>query len=77
MGALEAFRRRRGWTQLQLAKAVGLRSKGYISAIESGREPCSYRLAQLLETLSDGELKATDLRPAGTPPAGATPVPGP
>ncbi len=63
MGALESFRKGRGWTQEKLANELGLRSKGYISAIESGKSPCSLRLALKLETLSDGELKAGDLRP--------------
>lgn len=63
MSAVEEFRKRRGWTQQQLANALGLRSKGYISAIESGSAPCSHRLAQKLEKLSEGELRAADLRP--------------
>lgn len=63
MGAVEQFRKARGWTQEQLANALGLRSKGYISAIESGASPCSRAIALKLQALSAGELRATDLRP--------------
>jgi transcriptional regulator with XRE-family HTH domain len=77
MGPLESFRKSRGLTQQQLAEAVGLRSKGYISAIESGREACSLRLALKLERLSDGELKAGDLCEAATGPLPTISAPGP
>jgi transcriptional regulator with XRE-family HTH domain len=61
MGPLESFRRRRGWTQEQLAKELGYRSKGYISALENGREVFSLKLALKIERLSEGEVRAADL----------------
>lgn len=61
MGPLETFRKRRGWTQEQLGKRLGVNSKGYISAIETGAARCSFRIAMALEELSAGELRGPDM----------------
>lgn len=58
---LEAFRKQRGLSQAQLAESVGLRSKAYISRLESGVQPCSIRLALQLEELSEGVVPAETL----------------
>lgn len=60
---LESFRKGRGLSQVELAKALGLRSKSYISDIERGRQQCSVRLALKIQTFSDGEVLAHTLRP--------------
>lgn len=66
---LEAFRKSRGLTQAELAQALGLRSKGTISMVESGLRPASADLAIKIERYSGGLLKAVDLRPALGAPA--------
>lgn len=59
---LEAFRTSRGLTQEQLAKALGLRSKSYISRLETGLgPPASLRLALKIERFSEGLVRARDL----------------
>lgn len=63
MSALEMFRKARGLTQAELAHQLGLRSKGHISNIESGRERCSLRLALKIEGLGDDAPRAAELCP--------------
>ena len=58
---LESYRRSRGLTQEQVAQALGLRSKGYISAIETGREKTSLRLALKIQRWSQGQVLAASL----------------
>lgn len=59
---LETFRKSRGLTQADLAKALGLRSKSYISRLETGAGPgASLRLALKIERFSGGLVKAADL----------------
>lgn len=60
---LVSFRKSRGLTQDDLAKGLGLRSKGYISAIESGRHRPSLRLALRIERFTGGHVKAASLLP--------------
>ena len=60
---LESFRKSRGLTQLELARALGLRSKSYISRLETGAGPASLRLALRIEQFSDGQVRAADLCP--------------
>jgi transcriptional regulator with XRE-family HTH domain len=62
--SLESVRKARGLSQEQLARELGLRSKGYISDIESGRQRASLKLALKIEKWSDGQVKAADLCPA-------------
>lgn len=69
---LESFRKSRGLTQQQLAIAVGLRSKSYISRLETGAgPPASLRLALRIERYSGGLVAASSLCPE----AEATSVP--
>ena len=58
---LESYRRSRGLTQEQVAQALGLRSKGYISDIEGRRQRCSLRLALRIQQWSEGAVPAASL----------------
>ncbi len=60
---LESFRKSRGLTQSDLAKLLGLRSKGYVSRIETGATPCPLRLALKIEKLTGGQVTAGSLSP--------------
>jgi len=60
---LESFRKSRGLTQSDLAHRLGLRSKGYVSRIETGATPCPLRLALKIEKLSGGQVTAGSLCP--------------
>jgi len=61
MTGLVNFRISQGLTQAQLAKALGLRSPGYLSVIERGVEPCPLKLAMQIEQLSSGTVPALSL----------------
>ena len=63
--ALRALRQRRGWSQTELGRRVGL-SQERISSIE--RQPERITVSQLLTVLMalDGEL-LVDVRPASAP----------
>lgn len=61
MTDLAAFRTARGLTQAQLAKELGLKSKGYLSVIERGEEPCPLKLALQIERWSLGSVPALSL----------------
>ena len=56
---LKSFRESRGLSLEQLAIALGLNSKGYLSEIEGGRKLVPIRLALQIEAWSDGALRAT------------------
>jgi transcriptional regulator with XRE-family HTH domain len=58
---LESVRRERGLTQEQLARELGLRSKGYISRLENGEKPFSLEIALRAEIWSGGLLSADEL----------------
>lgn len=60
---LESYRKSLGLTQAAFAKALGLRSKGSISMIESGARPASFRLALKIQNFSEGAVSASTLRP--------------
>ncbi|MGZ3272407.1 MAG: helix-turn-helix domain-containing protein [Caulobacteraceae bacterium] len=60
---LAAFRRSKGLSQQQAAAALGLRSKGYFSRIETGVAVCPLKLALKIEKWSDGAVRAADLCP--------------
>lgn len=71
---LESFRKSRGLTQSELAKHLGLKSKGYVSRIETGAAACPLKLALKIEKLSGGEVTAASLCPEAAellPEAGA------
>ena len=59
--SLAAYRKSVGKTQAELARDLGLRSKGYLSHIETGGEPCPLKLALRIEDLSDGQVPALSL----------------
>jgi transcriptional regulator with XRE-family HTH domain len=61
MAPLTEYRNQRGISQQQLADALGIRSKGHISNIESGFEPAGLRLALQIEAWSDGVVPADSL----------------
>lgn len=56
-------RESRGWSQSDLARALGLKSKGYISRIETGAERVSAENAIKIDRLTAGEVTVADLRP--------------
>jgi DNA-binding XRE family transcriptional regulator len=60
---LVSFRRQKGLSQEDVAKAVGVRSKSYISRIETQPGSCSLRLALKIERFTDGLVQARDLCP--------------
>lgn len=59
---METWRRSRGWSQEDLAKRLGLRSKGHVSRLERGIG-LTTDLAIALDRLSAGELPVATLRP--------------
>jgi transcriptional regulator with XRE-family HTH domain len=63
MSPIKSFRRANKLTQQQLADAAGIRSKAYISSIESGAETCSLKVALRLEQFSHGEIDAAAICP--------------
>jgi len=58
---LVSFRKSRGFSQEDLAKALGLRSKSYISRLERKPGSASLRLALKIERFSDGLVQASTL----------------
>lgn len=48
MNRIKDLRIKKGISQLELAKVLGIRSRTYISALETGYRPISYRLAKKL-----------------------------
>jgi transcriptional regulator with XRE-family HTH domain len=58
---LAEFRKARGLNQDQLAEALGLTSKAYISQLETGAVPVPMRLALQIEEWSGGAVRAVDL----------------
>ena len=59
---LATHRRGRGLTVEEAARALGLKSKGYLSDIENGRQ-VPLELALRIQKWSGGEVRAADLRP--------------
>ena len=60
---LKAYREGRGLSQEECANALGLRSKSYISEIETGAKPASLKLALKIERWSGGSIRAAELCP--------------
>jgi transcriptional regulator with XRE-family HTH domain len=58
---LSLCRKRRGFTQAELAAALGLQSKASISNIESGFRPATFSIAVDIENFFDGEVLAISL----------------
>jgi transcriptional regulator with XRE-family HTH domain len=59
--ALVALRKRRGLTQQQFAGVLGVRSKVYVSQLETGACPFTIELALKVDGWSGGEIKAPNL----------------
>ena len=60
---LKAYREARGLSQEACASALGLRSKSYISEIETGARSASLHVALRIERWSEGKVLATSLCP--------------
>lgn len=60
---IPAFRRSRGWSQAELARRLGISSRGHISDWETGKERVPAEHAIALDRLSDGALPVASLRP--------------
>ncbi len=58
---LKDCREAEGLSQEQLGAAVGVKSKGYLSRIESGAEPAGIRLALRIERFFNGLVRAESL----------------
>ncbi|PZU74114.1 MAG: hypothetical protein DI531_08050 [Brevundimonas sp.] len=62
MSHLETWRRSKGWSQADLARKLGLRSKGHVSRLESG-VGLTTDLAIAIDRLTSGTVTVADLRP--------------
>lgn len=60
---LATYRKLLGLSQEACARQLGITSKSYISAIESGDRQASLRLALRIEQWSKGRVRAADLHP--------------
>jgi transcriptional regulator with XRE-family HTH domain len=60
---VRTFRISRGWSQTTLAGHVGLKSRGQVADIESGRERASAEVAIRLDRLSRGLCPVAETRP--------------
>ena len=58
---LETWRRSKGWSQADLARRLGLRSKGHVSRLESGTG-LTTDLAIAIDRLTGGAVRVADLR---------------
>jgi DNA-binding XRE family transcriptional regulator len=68
-----SYRKSRRWTQKQLAANLGVRSKSYISELETGAQPWPLKLALRYERLSGGMVPAASICPAAAELAEAQP----
>lgn len=57
------FRKAQRLSQEDLARKLGLSSKGYVSQLERGEITCSVKLALEIEALSEGAVPARSLSP--------------
>ncbi|HEY1753709.1 MAG TPA: helix-turn-helix transcriptional regulator [Caulobacteraceae bacterium] len=60
---LESYRKQRGLTQQEAATELGLRSKGYFSRLESGKDEMPLRLALRIQAWSGGQVPAAETCP--------------
>ena len=58
---LATFRKSRDLSQEEVARQLGLKSKGYLSSLENGQERMPLRLALQIEAWSAGEVPAESL----------------
>jgi len=57
------WRKSKGMTQADLAKRLGLSSRGRISSLESGADPWPTDLAIAMDRISAGAVPVASLRP--------------
>lgn len=60
---LAAWRKSVRMSQADLAKRLGLKSRGHISSLENGAERVSADIAISIDRLSDGAVPVAALRP--------------
>lgn len=60
---VKTFRISKGWSQIVLARHIGLRSRAQVSDIENGRERASAEVAIRLDRLSKGLCPVREVRP--------------
>ena len=60
---LDSFREMEGWSLERLAEELGLKSKGYLSDLQSGRQPWPVELALRAQLVSKGRVRAIELVP--------------
>lgn len=60
---LASYRKELGLSQDELAPVLGLKSKGSLSAIETGAEKAGLELALRIQAWSAGRVRAAELRP--------------
>lgn len=58
---LKAYRESIGLTQAETAAALGLRSKGYVSSLETGAKGAGLKLALRIEQWSGGRVSAATI----------------
>lgn len=61
--SLRTWREHHGLTQAELARRLGLRSKGHVSRMETGAERVSADQAIAIDRLTAGEVPVRELRP--------------
>lgn len=76
----ESYRKRENLTLAAFAGRLGLRSRGYLHSLETGRQKWPLELALKVEAITAGQVTAAQLRPDLAPllrspaPAGAPPT---
>lgn len=63
MDIIKQYRQRRGLSQAKLGELIGGRTQGTIGHWETGRTKPDAGACVLLEVVSEGELRAAELRP--------------
>ncbi len=63
LSPLTHWRKARGWTLEEAAKAFGIGSKGYLCDIERRTRRCSVAIALKIEDVTEGVICASTLNP--------------
>lgn len=56
-----SFRKSKNWSQARLAEELGVRSRSYMSELESGKQGWPLRLALRLQKISEGAVPAASI----------------